>query len=83
MTEEKKHEARMAFSHNYNGPKSECQCGCSGDGPNSNHRDTVQAGHGKCEVCPSAKCSGFAWADWTPEFKIALNAFNDTLKEIA
>lgn len=45
------------------GPKSLCQCGHSGDGNNSGHHNTMQAGHGSCKTCISGKraCVKFSY----------------------
>ncbi len=44
-------------------PKSICQCGHTGDGPNSEHSDTFQEGHGACNECD---CVQFTWKELTP-----------------
>ena len=60
-----------------NYPKSVCQCGHSGDGPDSDHgslnpvASQLQPGHGKCSV-PGCDCEQFTWADFTEQFKEAL-----------
>lgn len=41
-------------------PQSWCICGHTGDGPNSEHADTVEPGHGKC-IHSSCPCSKFTW----------------------
>ena len=58
-------------------PKSVCQCGHSGDGPDSDHGSAnavtsqLQPGHGKCSV-PGCKCEQFTWSDFTEQYKGAL-----------
>jgi hypothetical protein len=48
--------------HPWPGPRSFCECGHTGDGPNSQHADSVHGarGHGKClyRDCP---CGKFTW----------------------
>lgn len=58
----------------WQGPKSRCTCGHSGDGPDSEHRTTdpthcVQfEGKGACTVA-GCKCKQFTWISWLPEFE--------------
>lgn len=48
------------------GGKSICSCGHLGDGVNSQHQDTFQAGHGRCRM-PGCDCSRFTWVAWNRE----------------
>lgn len=49
-------------------PKSVCSCGHNGDGPGSQHHDSLQPGHGACRIrgCP---CQQFSWAKFTDAFE--------------
>lgn len=60
---------KMAFSMAYGErlPRSLCVCGHSGDGAHSQHKDTVQGGHGKCKVKGCA-CDKFTWIAYTDMF---------------
>lgn len=42
----------------YPAPKSICQCGHNGDGPDSNHGGLL--GHGACNM-PGCDCKKFMW----------------------
>ena len=42
-------------------PKSVCTCGHTGDGPNSQHADSISHGHGRCTV-EGCDCEQFTWA---------------------
>lgn len=50
------------------GGASVCTCGHLGDGPNSQHHDTLAHGHGGCKV-KGCKCGKFTWAGWKAEIK--------------
>lgn len=52
-------------------PKSVCQCGHTGDGANSEHDDSLQAGHGACFEC---ECVKFTWTKFTPEYDKMMKA---------
>lgn len=54
-------------------PKSFCQCGHTGDGPNSEHDDTVQAGHGACKAS-DCDCPKFSWARFTDLYRRIVTA---------
>ncbi len=43
------------------GPRSLCTCGHTGDGPGSQHTDTLTPGHGRCTVRGCA-CRQFSWS---------------------
>lgn len=46
------------------GPKSKCECGHTGDGPESQHLGIApRAGHGACTV-DGCGCERFRWAGW-------------------
>jgi hypothetical protein len=45
-------------------PASVCKCGHTGDGPNSQHNNTTEAGHGMCLV-DGCECMGFTWDHFT------------------
>jgi len=53
-------------------PMSNCTCGHTGDGANSQHEDLMPGGHGQCKI-PDCNCKRFTWASWTKPTKIALN----------
>ncbi len=58
---------------NWNKPKSMCECGHSGDGPNSNHGDSpLVKGHGKCYV-PGCSCKKFTWLSFYPHYEAYLD----------
>jgi hypothetical protein len=65
---------RKEFWEGVNGPlkeggRSVCTCGHLGDGPNSQHLDTMAEGHGPCKV-KGCKCNTrgkFTWNGWKPE----------------
>jgi hypothetical protein len=60
----------------YNGPRSVCRCGHTGDGEGSEHSALVIGlgeGHGSCSKCG---CKKFTWAKWTPNFRQLLEAGN-------
>jgi hypothetical protein len=46
--------------------RSLCDCGHTGDGPNSQHEDLIQQGHGPCRQCD---CQRFRWVKFLPEFE--------------
>jgi hypothetical protein len=52
----------------YLAPKSMCQCGHNGDGPDSNHEDSLIPGHGACNM-PGCDCKKFRWAKFNRAFK--------------
>lgn len=53
-------------------PKSVCSCGHTGDGHNSEHRNTSRTpGHGGCQIS-GCNCRQFTWVAWTPEAKAVL-----------
>ena len=59
----------------WQGSKSVCTCGHTGDGRWSQHtgRPTmVQNGHGRC-LEPGCKCGQFTWGKWTGAFQDALH----------
>jgi hypothetical protein len=64
---------KQAFSIAYGQriARSLCTCGHSGDGAKSQHRNTVQLGHGACKVKGCA-CEKFSWASHTEMFKAKL-----------
>lgn len=68
-----KSERMQEFTHEYakKAPKSFCSCGHTGDGANSEHKDTVQAGHGAC-AASDCDCKKFSWAKYTDMFQRAL-----------
>ena len=53
----------------FDGAKSLCTCGHSGDGKGSVHAGPI--GHGRCEV-PNCNCPRFTWRSWTPDYAAAL-----------
>jgi hypothetical protein len=53
---------------NYQKPKSMCECGCLGDGPNSAHEDNLQFGHGRCKT-PGCDCIQFTWIGFLLSFE--------------
>jgi len=53
---------------NYQKAKSMCDCGHHGDGPNSDHEDHFQFGHGRCKVS-GCDCIQFTWVGWTLPFE--------------
>lgn len=57
----------MIDTTEYHLPKSQCSCGHTGDGENSQHADTVQIGHGKCMV-RDCECKKFSWFGFLPHF---------------
>lgn len=72
LSEIEAHPTNPNFPKSYDGPKSVCVCGATGDGPNSEHMasDTGVPGHGGR---PASGCKKFRWADWTPEYKEVLD----------
>lgn len=61
------------------GPRSRCTCGHVGDGPESNHRDGFQAGHGAC-IIEGCDCRKFTWDHFLPVFEAWQEAWRETLK---
>jgi len=64
------------------GPKSICQCGHSGDGPDSDHATdkgmmNLAPGHSRCTV-PGCDCQRFTWAGFSPEYEKQLVATRKT-----
>lgn len=53
------HKIAFSIAYGERAPKSVCTCKHSGDGAHSDHKDTVQRGHGACRKC---KCEKFSWA---------------------
>lgn len=58
MTSTKKGASNKMTRQLRNHPHSICTCGHVGDGPFSNHEDTLNDGHGPCKKCP---CRMFMW----------------------
>lgn len=50
-------------SNPYDHGKSICLCGHTGDGPGSQHANTLAEGHGPCMV-NKCTCLKFTWARW-------------------
>lgn len=61
----------MSWYLKIGGPKSICRCGHEGDGSRSAHSDTLQPGHGACNV-PGCGCERFTWARFKPGFEARL-----------
>lgn len=59
------------LSREYMAPKSVCTCSHTGDGVNSDHKDTMQPGHGACKEA-TCSCMRFTWARHTDVFAQAL-----------
>jgi hypothetical protein len=60
----------------FDGPRSVCACGHTGDGPDSQHEAgtlSLAEGHGACTV-EGCDCDRFAWKAFRPEFQEALDA---------
>lgn len=56
-------------------PMSVCRCGHTGDGGNSEHRDSIQRGHGACKVV-GCTCRMFTWVKWTDKTESMLKKEN-------
>ena len=53
----------------FDGPKSICVCGHTGDGENSQHgNENYSFGSGRCLV-PGCDCARFTWKGWTKKFE--------------
>ena len=65
----KSHEFIMSWSDR--NPKSICACGHTGDGGRSQHKDTLQLGHGRC-LSAGCNCQQFTWSGWTERAKLEL-----------
>lgn len=61
----------------WTGPKSRCECGHLGDGPNGQHMNSLESGapgHGPC-VVEECECMKFTWADFLPSYRRYMKAY--------
>jgi hypothetical protein len=73
----------MESNVKFDGPRSICTCGHSGDGPHSYHEAGVKGladGHGPCIVA-GCDCQKFSWKAFTPEFQEALQAHQEAAQK--